>query len=774
MNDRDASMHSSLSPARNVRRTPMAARGEPMIWLMGLALIVCFLAVMILVAQVVMEGAKTFWPRPIERVEMRSGSFPRAGQVFYGVPVREESFTATPEVAARLDGLKKAGALQPEAVDDEGNPRRRQYLAGNRDLTGEPFVWIPIMDIAGTTTPEHAVLVERETWGVWLGTPTALFRQIEVTEGVAATDGGGKRVERVTLSNGKTYDRVFEAEGADATAGVLARFVDEGVARREGLKQLDRVEIGAINEAILHQGNVQRGADRALAKAGTSVRRPISWIFWIFAAAGTVATCVGSWTLGRRRSVIERPSFARVAAARLLGVVALGGLAFISMDRPWRSGPITVEEHARISEEVKGEMQRLQSAYVEVDAKKKRLQREDEEWRVVIENADRKAFAPIASTDTDQPMYLSQVYRAVDANNLSWAGKLGVYGSRWGEFLATDPRDQNQAGGVFPVIFGTVMMTLLLSIIVVPFGVVAALYLREYARQGLVTSILRIAINNLAGVPSIVFGMFGLGFFCYTLGSYIDTGPGERERHGHGEWWAWAAGAGVVVLGALLAGFYARPIPGSPALTRHRVLSAAGVTLWLVAAGAAVFLAMHTPYFDGFFANRPDSTFGKRGMLWASLTLALLTLPVVIVATEEAVAAVPRSMREGSYGCGASKWQTIRRIVLPGAMPGIMTGMILAMARGAGEVAPLMLVGAMKLATELPFSTSFPFVHAERSFMHLGFHIFDLGFQSPDAEATRPLVWTTTLLLIAIVVVLNLAAILIRARLKAKGSGSAV
>jgi phosphate transport system permease protein len=158
--------------------------------------------------------------------------------------------------------------------------------------------------------------------------------------------------------------------------------------------------------------------------------------------------------------------------------------------------------------------------------------------------------------------------------------------------------------------------------------------------------------------------------------------------------------------------------------------------------------------------------------MWASLTLALLTLPVVIVATEEALAAVPNSMREGSYACGASKWQTIRRIVLPRAMPGITTGMILAMARGAGEVAPLMLVGAVKLAPELPLDGSFPFVHPERSFMHLGFHIYDLGFQSQNSEAAKPMVFTTTLLLITIVVVLNLAAIAVRARLHRRFKGS--
>jgi phosphate transport system permease protein len=227
---------------------------------------------------------------------------------------------------------------------------------------------------------------------------------------------------------------------------------------------------------------------------------------------------------------------------------------------------------------------------------------------------------------------------------------------------------------------------------VVPFGVLAALYLREYAKAGALVSAVRIAINNLAGVPSIVFGVFGLGFFCYIIGAEIDE---------------------LFFRGAL-----------------------------------------------------PNPTYGKGGLMWASFTLALLTLPVVIVATEEALAAVPGSMREGSYACGASKWQTIRRIVLPRAMPGIMTGMILAMARGAGEVAPLMLVGAVKLAPDLPIDGIFPYVHPERSFMHLGFHIYDLGFQSQNSEAAKPMVFTTTLLLISIVVLLNVASIWIRGRLR--------
>jgi phosphate transport system permease protein len=228
--------------------------------------------------------------------------------------------------------------------------------------------------------------------------------------------------------------------------------------------------------------------------------------------------------------------------------------------------------------------------------------------------------------------------------------------------------------------------------------VITALYLREYAKQGTVVSIVRISVNNLAGVPSIVYGVFGLGFFAYILGGNID---------------------------AL------------------------------------------------FFPERlPNPTFGTGGVLWSALTLALLTVPVVIVATEEALAAVPRSMREGSLACGASKWQTIKWIVLPRAAPGIMTGLILAMARGAGEVAPLMLVGVVKLAPELPIDFTFPYVHLERSFMHLGFHIFDVAFQSRNSEAGRPMVYVTTLILIGVVLVLNIFAIQVRTQLKKRFQGS--
>jgi phosphate transport system permease protein len=278
------------------------------------------------------------------------------------------------------------------------------------------------------------------------------------------------------------------------------------------------------------------------------------------------------------------------------------------------------------------------------------------------------------------------------ANRAGFGQRLGEMGRRIWKFLSEDPREANTEGGVFPAIFGTVVMTLVMSLFVTPFGVIAAIYLREYAKQGHLVRVVRISVNNLAGVPSIVFGVFGLAFFVYFVGGGIDR---------------------------------------------------------------------------MFFPDKlPTPTYGTPGILWASLTLALLTLPVVIVATEEALSAVPRGVREAALACGASKWQTIQRIVLPASLPGILTGVILAMARGAGEVAPLMLVGVVKLAPSLPIDDIPPFIHPERKFMHLGFHIYDLGFQSPDAEAAKPIVYATALLLIIVVVTLNLTAILIRNRLK--------
>ena len=287
---------------------------------------------------------------------------------------------------------------------------------------------------------------------------------------------------------------------------------------------------------------------------------------------------------------------------------------------------------------------------------------------------------------------LSDVMRVWRPNAMTVGDKLLHYARSLAVFLSGEPREANTEGGIFPAIFGTVMMVILMAVIVSPLGVMAAIYLREYARQGLLVRLIRIAVNNLAGVPSIVYGVFGLGFFVYFVGGSID---------------------------------------------------------------------------DLFFAEaQPAPTFGTPGLFWASLTLALLTMPVVIVSTEEGLTRIPRAIREGSLALGATKAETLFRLVLPVASPSILTGIILAVARAAGEVAPLMLVGVVKLAPALPVDLNPPFVHLERKFMHLGFHIYDVGFQSPNVEAARPLVYATALLLIVIVIVLNLAAITLRSRLE--------
>ena len=315
------------------------------------------------------------------------------------------------------------------------------------------------------------------------------------------------------------------------------------------------------------------------------------------------------------------------------------------------------------------------------------------------------AVASLVSKDSagrEVVVPLTQVIRGWFPNRLDTWGRVQLFFSRLGEFVFHEPREANTEGGLMPAIFGTLVMTVFMSLMVTPFGVITAIYLREYAQNGPVLRIVRISVNNLAGVPSIVFGVFGLGFFVYVLGGSIDQ----------------------------------------------------------------LFFADQLKY------NNNTPVFGTGGLLWCSLTLALMTLPVVIVATEEALAAVPRGMREASLATGASKWQTIRDILLPASAPGILTGVILAMARGAGEVAPLMLVGVVKLAPTLPFDGTAPFLHMDRKFMHLGFHVYDLGFQSPDSDAARPMVFATTLLLIILVVCLNIGAIWIRNRLRARFKGA--
>ncbi len=555
-----------------LRTTSLFAHGEPMVWLTGGSLVLAVFMIAGLLGLVLWQGGSTFWPGAILHVELADGS------AYLGEVASKSSFA--PE-ESRLEALSDevAERARTELEANGGLVDRFQLRTENFELTNVHYRWIEDYHVLDRSLPEWALLVERNTWGRFYGTPVAF------------------RLDGATI-----------ATEPDEVWSRFQEHHDKARARYHARQSLETHEIGAVNRTLEDARLHMRAAE--LAEGRDSER----------------------W---RRAEAAYRAA----------------------------------------EEEANGAFTRIRR---EIDA----LNTENGRYELVLETSD----------GVEKALALDEVVRIFPANQLGFGGKLSVYLSRWWEFLTADPREANAEGGVFPAIFGTIAMTLLMSLVVVPFGVLAALYLREYAKQGTIVSIVRIAVNNLAGVPSIVFGVFGLGFFCYVIGSSIDE----------------------------------------------------------------VF----------FSAKLPNPTFGKGGVLWAALTLALLTLPVVIVATEEALSAVPNSMREGSYACGATKWQTIRRIVLPRAAPGIMTGMILAIARGAGEVAPLMLVGAVKLAPELPVDGVVPFLHPERSFMHLGFHIFDLGFQSQNSEAAKPMVYTTTLLLIAIVVLLNLVAVWIRGRLR--------
>ncbi|HSN92577.1 MAG TPA: phosphate ABC transporter permease PstA [Anaeromyxobacteraceae bacterium] len=256
------------------------------------------------------------------------------------------------------------------------------------------------------------------------------------------------------------------------------------------------------------------------------------------------------------------------------------------------------------------------------------------------------------------------------------------------EFLTAAPDQGMTAGGIFPAIYGTAVMTILMTVAVMPVGVLTAIYLHEYAPPASrLAGAVRAAVVNLAGVPSIVFGLFGLGFFVQFVGRGLD-----------------------------------------------RLLSEPGTL-----------------------------RYGQPALLWASLTLAVLTLPVVIVSTEEALRAVPRELRDASLALGATKSQTLARVVLPGALPGILTGAILAVARGAGEVAPILFTGAAYFLPDLPTS---PF----SQFMHLGYHVYVLATQSPDVEATRPLLYSTVLVLVVLTFALNLVAVVIRSRTRGRAA----
>ena len=522
--------------------------GDGLTSLCGGALALNVLLVLGLLGVLAYNGLGYFWQRDLLQIELGDGT--------------------------RVLGELQERQLIPAANGEAEGATRIRVKLGNRDVTGNDFLWIDEPDIVEREHPPEAVLLERREWGNFYGTMTELRRG------------------ELTL-----------ARGSEPTWLATGRLHDLKEQQHRAMRRLERGEIGDVNREI-EQLRLQR----------------------------------------RRVELAALPE----------------------------------AERLRRMETIDGEEAKAQSRF---DALSNRLVDMREEWLA-------ETLLMTTADGTKREISLGMVVRAARPNSMGLGGKLGLYLSRLWEFVADDPRESNTEGGIFPAIFGTVMMVFLMSFAVAPLGVLAALYLREYAKQGTVVRIVRIAVNNLAGVPSIVFGVFGLGFFVYLLGGSIDRL------------------------------FYPELLP--------------------------------TP------------TFGTGGILWASLTLALLTVPVVIVATEEGLASVPRIVREGSLALGATKFETTWRVVIPAAAPGILTGLILAMARAAGEVAPLMIVGMVKLAPALPIDHHFPFVHLERKFMHLGFHIYDVGFQSPNVEASKPMVFMTTLLLLVVILLLSTTAIYLR------------
>jgi ABC-type phosphate transport system permease subunit/ABC-type phosphate transport system auxiliary subunit len=657
----------------------------------------------------------------------------------------------TYSIYGRKDGTLVGGELYAKA-SLEG--QETLYLrTGNYDVSNQHFAYVSsseLVEQSGWLAPD-LWLVERKEWGNLYGFPKQLsWAQAAPEDFVRLVQEGMRQTAQIDRELGEAKNELKRIDHniAEARLGIrrveLAERIDLQKAAETGsLEGLSPSARDAVSKLELRN----RQADEMMVEindriAGLEAQRAERTVVFELPILDPLGTITADWTdlsAGRLRD----PN----GLAELIGGGEdSSGLSFSAepMGDGGLSDPGVEDQRLVCKVTIPGEPTR------------RLMIRRLEDGRSSVE-----AFR-------EHSILLADMVRFFPTNRLGIFQRLGVYASRWWEFLSGDPREAGMEGGFFPAIWGTVVMTIVMSLAVMPFGVLAALYMREYAKSGWLLSVIRISINNLAGVPSIVYGVFGLSFFCYIVGGYIDGGPIKAgfEPWPSAAWFSALGGLAIVGLVAFAVSIFSGQAEARRSPMRTVLRWSAGL-LWLLTLGLIVWLLVKSPHFHGFYeAQLPNPTFGKGCLLWAALTLSLLTLPVVIVATEEALSAVPNSLREGSYACGAGKWQTIHRIVLPYARPGIITGFILAMARGAGEVAPMMLVGAIPLATELPLDGEFPFLHGSRSFMHLGFQIYSLGFQSQNSEAAKPMVFTATLLLLSIVTVLNQTAIWLRASLR--------
>ncbi|MFN7731382.1 MAG: ABC transporter permease subunit [Pirellula sp.] len=730
-------------------------QGEPMVWLTGGMFAIACLMILALMALVLMQGLSTLWPRSYLLLSTS------ADELVGGELQNWQTYRLSRQNLNDLDPVSREAAENLLRDAAQVSAKRMYLRTGNYEITNRHFAFVPELSIASSEPwhPDGIWLLERREWGNLYGFP----RSVSWTE--------------TTQSNIVSIVRTAVAEAAR-----LTRKIEH---EKELLKRIDRrlheARIGVRQVELAERTDLQSIAEQAIAASQSSEPIGDPQPSLSARAKRAIDRLVEQTRLASEEQVAINEAIAALEAernARSLTVQLPLPDAQQTLAIPYGSlalsnSPAPVELLQAIGWGDATEPVRVDAKPLNNRQSLLEVKRGDQPPTYLWAVASQDGSASIA-TLREHNILIADIVRLIEPNRLSWMGKLGVYASRWGEFLFGQPREAGVEGGFFPAIWGTIVMTLVMSLAVMPFGVLAALYMREYANSGWLLSIIRISINNLAGVPSIVYGVFGLSFFCYTIGGYIDGGP---VKAGFTPWPSavWFSALGVLAILGLIAFCLAilsqRAGPHDGSL--RKFLGGASGVVWLASLVAIVWLLIKSPFFHGFYeADLPNPTFGKGCLLWAACTLALLTLPVVIVATEEALAAVPNSLREGSYACGAGKWQTIHRIVLPYARPGIITGFILAMARGAGEVAPMMLVGAIPLATELPLDLEFPFLHGSRSFMHLGFQIYSLGFQSQNSEAAKPMVFTATLLLLTIVTLLNQTAIWLRAHLRKRFQSS--
>jgi ABC-type phosphate transport system permease subunit/ABC-type phosphate transport system auxiliary subunit len=754
----------SHSARRRRNTNDVASQGEPLIWLTGgMFAIACFMIVGLL-GFVMAHGLATLWPR--EYVFLGTID----GELAAGEYHERRSYVLSRQ---NLENLQVKSRIASESFLGERSeaPSHLWYLrTGNFEVTNRHFQFVPEISIASQRPyrPPDLWLLERRQWGNLYGFPKRVSWQIE--SGTSIHDAVRSAMKEAALTNHQVELAKKELEHLDR------KLSDSRLAVR-AVELAEGTDLQAITEEVLASmvdlesidSEFQRRLTPLTQAASPRARRAIEQLAreWVPIQASQIQ-------INERLSLLEQETRSRVLTMQL-PVLDPVGTADISMEMFLASkATCPAELLSVLGLEGDTTQYSMEASPVAENQLVVSLQRGDANpvyaWIVL----DPSLSSANVSRLREHDVLVADIVRLIEPNRLSLAGRLGVYGSRWWEFLFGQPREAGVEGGVFPAIWGTIVMTLIMSMVVMPFGVLAALYMREYAQGGWLLSAIRISINNLAGVPSIVYGVFGLSFFCYTIGGYIDGGPVKAGFTPWPEATWFTALAALAAIG--LVAFATSFLSGKSSLSGSRwkrIISLGSGVLWLATLAGIAILLVKTPMFHGFYEARlPNPTFGKGCLLWAACTLALLTLPVVIVATEEALAAVPNSLREGSYACGAGKWQTIERIVLPYARPGIITGFILAMARGAGEVAPMMLVGAIPLTTDLPLDWEFPFLHGSRSFMHLGFQIYSLGFQSQNSEAAKPMVFTATLLLLTIVTLLNLTAIWLRARLRKRFQSS--